>query len=201
MDSMSAHAFPLCWPEGWPRTQASSREHGIFRTNSVYDVINKADGLLEELRKTKADGIIVSTSVPLRRDGLPLSKPPVDGDPGAAVYFKKNGKDFVIACDRFTTVESNLRAITLTLSALRGIDRWGSSVMLERLFTGFAALPSRKSWNEVLGVPRSASSKEVQAAYRLLAGRNHPDKGGDPDTFTQIVRAYEDYQSEVTSCG
>ena len=48
---------------------------------------------------------------------------------------------------------------------------------------------------EVLGVPRSASSKEIQSAYRRLARRYHPDvTGGDAeaeDRFKEINAAHD----------
>lgn len=76
-------AFPLCWPEGWARTKA--RQSGSKFGN--WTVYSASVDLREELRKMGAKNVTVSTSVPLRQDGIPLAKPPVDGDPGAACYF------------------------------------------------------------------------------------------------------------------
>jgi DnaJ-class molecular chaperone len=42
-----------------------------------------------------------------------------------------------------------------------------------------------------LGIPRSATEKEIKNAYRKLAIKHHPDKGGDPEKFKQIAAAYE----------
>ncbi|KAM3323031.1 dnaJ protein [Capsicum chacoense] len=44
---------------------------------------------------------------------------------------------------------------------------------------------------EVLGVSKSASQDELKKAYRKAAIRNHPDKGGDPEKFKELVQAYE----------
>jgi len=42
-----------------------------------------------------------------------------------------------------------------------------------------------------LGVGRTASDSEIKSAYRRLAMKHHPDKGGDSQKFAQINEAYE----------
>jgi hypothetical protein len=42
---------------------------------------------------------------------------------------------------------------------------------------------------QILGVDREASTVEVEGAFRRLAGRVHPDRGGDPERFAEIVAA------------
>lgn len=48
-----------------------------------------------------------------------------------------------------------------------------------------------KSYYDVLGVKKSASSDEIKKAFRKLAQKHHPDAGGDEETFKQINEAYE----------
>eukprot|EP00941_MAST-03F_sp_MAST-3F-sp1_P004027 g4027.t1 len=43
---------------------------------------------------------------------------------------------------------------------------------------------------DILGVTRTATSSEIKKAYRKLAIRAHPDKGGDPEVFKKIATAY-----------
>lgn len=43
---------------------------------------------------------------------------------------------------------------------------------------------------DLLGIPRTASKEEIKKAYKELARKCHPDKGGDPDNFKKINEAY-----------
>jgi DnaJ family protein A protein 2 len=46
---------------------------------------------------------------------------------------------------------------------------------------------------EVLGVSKDADENEIRKAYKKLALKNHPDKGGDPDkVFLLFYTAYCD---------
>uniref|UniRef100_A0A7S4QLJ7 J domain-containing protein n=1 Tax=Alexandrium monilatum TaxID=311494 RepID=A0A7S4QLJ7_9DINO len=44
---------------------------------------------------------------------------------------------------------------------------------------------------KLLEVEKSASEADIKKAYRKLAVKHHPDKGGDPEKFKEITRAYE----------
>jgi len=44
---------------------------------------------------------------------------------------------------------------------------------------------------KTLDVEKDASDAEIKKAYRKLAVKHHPDKGGDPEKFKEITRAYE----------
>ncbi|OQS04698.1 hypothetical protein THRCLA_03085 [Thraustotheca clavata] len=58
---------------------------------------------------------------------------------------------------------------------------------------GFGApknVDNSKFYN-VLGVSKDASAADIKKAFRKLALKNHPDKGGDPELFKDITVAYE----------
>ena len=44
---------------------------------------------------------------------------------------------------------------------------------------------------EALGVNHTTTPKEIKTAYRKLASKHHPDKGGDPEQFKKIQEAWD----------
>lgn len=48
-----------------------------------------------------------------------------------------------------------------------------------------------KNYYELLGVTKSASKEEIKKAFRKLAHKYHPDKGGDEGKFKEINEAYQ----------
>jgi curved DNA-binding protein len=42
-----------------------------------------------------------------------------------------------------------------------------------------------------LGISKNASEAEIKAAYRKMAMKHHPDRGGDEKTFKEVNAAYE----------
>lgn len=48
-----------------------------------------------------------------------------------------------------------------------------------------------ENYYEILGIKQTADSDEIKRAYRYLASRHHPDKGGDTAVFQKIQQAYD----------
>jgi len=44
---------------------------------------------------------------------------------------------------------------------------------------------------ETLGIEKTATEAEIKKAYRKLAGKHHPDKGGDTTKFQEVQVAYD----------
>lgn len=191
-----AEAYPLYWPEGWKRS--SYRQRSKFKTG-----FGAARNLVfAELARMGATKIILSTSIPLRNDGLPRANMrPDGGDTGVAVYFQRKNKPMVFACDKYDRSEDNIYAIAKTIDAMRGIERWGASDMMERAFSGFKALAADlgREWWDVLEVNRQCSREVIEANFRRLLRDRHPDAGGSHEAMTELNIARDKALAEVKS--
>jgi hypothetical protein len=203
--------YPLQWPSDWKRSVW--REMPKFQAQFARD----RDNVIRQLQRMGGSHIVITSDLPTRNDGLPYANATCS-DPGVAVYWVKKGKEMVIACDRWRHVTQNLRAVDMTLEALRGIDRWGASTMVEKAFAGFAALPpgsgetivpptpTKRRWREVLGDtfgpwPQLAHDELLVLAksrYRKLIQLAHPDAGGSHERAAEINAALAEAETELT---
>lgn len=224
MSADGATRFPLAWPIGWPRTKARDRKPATFtETKPGPRVVAFATGKEAprrpvpvsmptarnrlwqqlELLGVPYDSAILSTNVELTIHGKPRAARREPEDPGVAVYFKLHGKDRVLACDRWDQVQGNIAAIAAHIDAIRRVDRYGVGT-LDQAFAGYDALPppganNRPPWRKVLEIAEDDTSEEaVQASYRRLARRWHPDvPGGSHEAMAQLNEARDAALREV----
>lgn len=194
---MTATAHPLEWPDGYPRTER--RKRAPFNTGFA----KARDGIVDELRRMNASNVVISTNIPTKANGLPYANQRTPDDPGVAVYFYWQGTQHALACDRWDRVVDNLQALRKSIEAMRGLDRWGASGILERAFSGFARLDAPgEDWSDVLGVAPNATYGVVRDAYLQRRRDTHPDRpGGDADEFQAVQRAWEQAQAELSGGG
>lgn len=196
-----AEAFPLQWPDGWPRTPSFKRESDRRFGGAVYGLTmgRARDQLLSELQRLNAQGAVVSSNVALRRDGLPYSDQRRLDDPGVAVYFTLRKRPLVMARDAYISVAGNLRSLTLAIEAMRQLERHGGSTMMERAFTGFAAITPpdwKKPWREVFGIKPDWRG-DITTLYREKAKLRHPDSGGSDTQMAELNVAYEEARRDL----
>jgi len=186
------NAYPLHWPIGWPRTY--SPECSRFKKAFARAI----DDLFLELRRMEAKNIVLSTNVELKQNGLPYAIRCQPNDKGVAVYFVYKGSTMTFACDRWQKVEDNVHAIMKTISALRGIERWGASDMIERAFTGFVAIEHNPvtPWYITLFCKPEANLNEVKIAYKYQCSKYHPDKPtANAEKYDEVQDAYKFYMN------
>ena len=186
----STRAYPLYWPESWPRTESHKVKRAQFKDRSVFTARRELES---EIRKFGGRDLIISSNLELKLDGTPRSGQKQPADKGVAVFFERKGEPMALACDVYSSVEDNLWALVRTLEALRQIERDGSPALINRAFKGFAALPdpNTRQWWEVLGVEKTADNSTIRAAFIRLAKIHHPDAGGDAVVFDQVQKAYD----------
>ena len=192
-------AYPLCWPAGWPRTPERKRLWSLpGGRRATPEWSAGLDRLTGELRRLDAVNIVVSTNQPLRRDGLPYSATRRIEDPGAAVYFTRNGPQMAMAQDRYELLADNIRSLALAIEGMRQMQRHGGGHMMERAFTGFEALPPPgDDWRSILGVPLSGCLADAESAYRRLSKLHHPDRpGGTAERMAELNWAIREARAD-----
>lgn len=205
-------AYPLAWPDGWPRTPDAKRQdskHRFRRTgrwnasqSPFWTFAEARDALSEELDRMGARNVVLSTNFERRLDGLPRANGPLPADRGVAVYFTLKSVPKVMACDMHVRAEENMRSITLALEAMRALERHGGGIMMDRAFQGFTALPqpgATRTWREILGFPPGATPDRagIEHAYRTAAKKAHPDHGGTDAAMAEVNRAREAALREI----
>ena len=192
-------AYPLSWPVGWKRTPRFRRKPAPYKVGFG----RARDDLIHSLELLRARDVVLSSHLRTRLDGYPLAKQREPDDPGVAVYWiDRDGRPRVMACDKWDRVKDNVRALGLAIEAFRMLERTGASEILDRAFTGFAALPAearQRTWREVLClVDRHPVDREdVEIAYRTLARTRHPDRGGRPEEMVELNRARDQALREI----
>lgn len=196
---MTAQAYPLQWPEGWPRTEPGKRKQ-----DSAFPVnVGKAiDDLYDELARLGAKNIVLSSNLTLNTFHRPHPKQNKIDDPGIAVYFTLKDRPMVMARDAYADWRDNILSLGLAVEAFRALHRHGGAHMMERAFTGFMALPApsaQRSWREVLnlvGEP-NPNREQVESHYRIRARKAHPDGGGSIEAMVELTAARDAALREI----
>ena len=190
-------SFPLKWPAGKSVTPAMARRRAMFDTT-----MGKArDFLIKELKMLGATHVVISSNVETykkgTRDVMYADQTAAKSEPGVAVYYQWDGVAYCMACDKWDSVTDNLQALNKSVNAIRGLERWGTGDMVKAAFAGFKELPGPgvKSCWEVLGINITTDKATIKKAYRILADKFHPDKGGSHELMSELNVAYMDATS------
>lgn len=182
-------AFPLHWPAGYKTTAPYNRINSSFKQN-----MDKAQQFLrKELDRLGAVNLVVSTDIPVRKDGglyADYMSRKID-NPGVAIYFYYKNKQVNMCCDQYNRVWENIYALGKGIEALRGMERWGVSEFMERAFTGFQQLPEPINFWEILSITPTKDAEYIKKVYINLAKIKHPDSGGSTEGFQELQTAYQ----------
>jgi curved DNA-binding protein len=53
-----------------------------------------------------------------------------------------------------------------------------------------------KNFYNILGVAENATDKDIKEAFKGLAKKHHPDRGGDEKKFKEINEAYDTLKNQ-----
>jgi hypothetical protein len=157
--------------------------------------------LLDSIRRLGGVLPIISSNVEVRLDGLPYANRRLPADGGMAVYWVRDGKQEVMACDRWKRPWENMRAIYHAIEGLRAMERAGATQIMERAFQAFQ-LPetTSKSWRSILGVEPglTPSVSYIRRVARERMVDLHPDKPkGSLEAFKDVEAALREALEEL----
>jgi len=196
----------------WPGERCKTRRHSQFRAN--YN--NTLDKLEEELGKLRAKDIIIRVDElsfdEIRNDGWPKSSFAPRHTAGVIVSCESPKGALSFPCDRYLDWQDNLRAIALSLEALRAVDRYGVTRGNEqyRGWTQIAAPAGKMSKEEAarfvaeLSGQQHVRQDDLEGVLRTLKIQYHPDRAEQLDDNAKRHR-HELFvrigQAEAVLCG
>lgn len=201
-------------PSAWPQALTKGRRSPQFRS----PLSATLDLLETELEAIKARDIVIETAHAqrdIRNDGWPRADARVPSFPGVILSFDSVHGPLRYLTDTFEAGsyyvsgkgsqrihgwEANLRAIALSLEALRAVDRYGVSKRGEQ-YRGWGALPPGTPMGPAMTIeaaallvlghdnPNGVDPGWVRQQFRKKAKEAHPDAGGDPEEYRRLVEA------------
>jgi len=204
--ALEARFVPLT---NWPGDREKTRQRARFDSSYAQTLTLLAD----ELRRLAARQVVIQagfSSSDIRNDGWPRSNAKKPVDPGVILSFQSKHGPLSYPCDRFNEWQDNLRAIALSLQALRAVDRYGVTRRAEQYrgwtqlppppppkpaFGGFRSKQAAAEWlcwaaDSIFSASTFVRSKdERDKAIRIAQRRLHPDVGGNHEDFVKIEHA------------
>lgn len=189
------------WPVSIPATPPEDRQKSRFKATWL-DTLGLLDHELAQLAAEMVTLDVECATRDVRRDGFIRADANVV-NPGIILRFEDAfDRQLMYPCDRFNDWQDNVRAVALSLAALRAVDRYGVTTKGEQ-YAGFKAIPAStgatldtQSAAILVGVKSGVTKDGVLAdrevartALRKAAARTHPDAGGNPHEFNLVQDA------------
>lgn len=176
------------WPH--PVTPADRRRSRWTFKASWSDTLRLLE---DELWRIDGRNVVIGIGLregDVRKDGLPRADARPVSHPGVELTFDSRFGRLTYATDAHELWQHNVRAIALSLQALRAVDRYGVSRRGEQ-YAGWAQLAA--------GGPDADRGRvlvERAGSLREALRRHHPDQGGQQADFVDVV-AYRDRQAAL----
>jgi hypothetical protein len=77
------------------------------------------------------------------------------------------------------------------INTLLNANSDGINKLIAEFWIQYEAYSRADEAYDILGIPKASSWQVVQQAYRKLAAKYHPDRGGDAALFIQVTTAYD----------
>lgn len=165
--------------------------------------------LARELRMLEAEAVVCELDCDprdIRNDGLPRANARMRS-PAVRITFRSTWGPLRYETAEYRDWRDNLRAIALSMEALRAVDRYGVSKRGEQ-YQGWKALPASTDPADAIQTDAQAlaliqrtvsdiyDADDVDGpflhdAIREAIRRTHPDRGGNEDEFRKVMRARE----------
>jgi hypothetical protein len=171
----------------WTRPETRHRAPASRFTASWSDTMNLLTSEIEKLGLRGAIAVQVDVERgDIRLDGMLRANAKVR-HPGVVVSFDSRFGPLSYATDAYTTWQANLRAIALSLQALRAVDRYGVTRSGEQ-YQGWRAIEAGQphgfaSADEALRWLEQQAGVEPnkvgwRALLRVVSAKLHPDRNG-----------------------
>jgi hypothetical protein len=190
--------------EQWPGKPTATRQRSNFSapSRSTLDLLDRELHYLGTSNRNAPTVLQVALrEQDFRNDGMPRANARPT-HPGVILSIESKHGPLSYPCDRFDLWQDNLRAIALSLEALRKVDRYGVTKSAEQ-YTGFKSLPAGAARGDAttadcemvilsyadlpMGEPVS-----LDRAYRQARSKVHPDRRGGSRTAWDAVEAAAD---------
>lgn len=179
------------WPNRRPLRSSAERERSRF-DSSWSQTLNL---LTYELGRLGAFAVVIQLALEegdIRRDGWPRASARPE-HPGVVIEWQTRSGWSRMAADKYTWWQENIRAVALSLEALRSVERWGvvegeqyEGLRLELEAAGSS--PSAASEPTSSRVP-AQTLIDSYGGLREALKATHPDHGGDPEEFAKVQEA------------
>lgn len=186
----------------WPTAPTIARDHSRFKAG-LPDTLDLLERELCYLRAQDISIELYLTRDQIRNDGWPRADARPT-QPGVILKYKTNQGQFAWPCDKFTDYRANMRAIALTLQALRAIARYGVTTEKGEQYTGWLQLPASSETDELTALALEiiaignlsiepdqllSSSEALAAAWRAAITVAHPDLTGNSQQAASVNTA------------